>query len=105
MQNDYFELKGTDYRIEWNWGAISNFIEDTNLELSDIDKLTNKNPKVITKFIHSAFTEGGRLDGVPFPFSVDELGGLLEIADITELLKVYFQQIASKKSEGKAKKK
>ena len=85
-------------------GAISNFIEDTNLELSDIDKITNKNPKVITKFIHCRIHRGGGIGWCPLPFSVDELGGLLEISDITELLKVYFQQIASKKSEGRQKK-
>lgn len=105
MQNDYFELNGQDHRIEWNWNSISNFIEDTDLELADIDKIVQKKPRVITKFFHVAFVEGGRLDGIPFPFTPEELGGMLEVNDVTELLKIYFAQIASKQSQGKAKKK
>ena len=105
MIADYVEIDGKDYRIEWNWNTITNFLQTTGKELADIDRIAGMNPSDITRFVHCALVEGCRIDGVEFPFTVEQFGGLMEVADIPVVLEIYQGQIANKTSRMKAKKK
>ena len=105
MIADYVEIDGKDYRIEWNWNTVTNFLQTSGRELADIDRIAGMNPEDITRFIHCALVEGSRLDGVEFPFTAEEVGGMMEVQDIPVALGIYQQQIANKTSRMKVKKK
>lgn len=105
MQNDYIEIEGKDYRIEFNWNTISKFLTMSGRQLTDAEKISSLPAEDITLFIHCAMVEGCRLDGGKFPFTVDEVGGMMDIADIPVLFAIFSDQMSSKKVNIKAKKK
>lgn len=105
MQNDYIEIDGKDYRIEFNWNTISKFITLSGRQLIEAEKIASLPAEDITLFIHCALVEGCRLDGEKFPFTVDEVGGMMDIADIPVLFAIFSDQMAAKKTNIVAKKK
>ncbi|HOI48335.1 MAG TPA: hypothetical protein PK167_03465 [Prolixibacteraceae bacterium] len=105
MKHDLIEISGTDFRIEFNWNAISNFIETEGLSLSKIDQLDNLTPSQITRLIHAGICEGCRLDGVKFPYSANDLGAALGVEEVAAVLKIYQAHTTAKNSTVKPGKK
>jgi hypothetical protein len=105
MKYDSIEINGKDYRIEFNWNTIVNFIDADNLTLADLDRLGTMSPRQITNLIWCALKEGCRLEKVEFPFSVEDLGAVLGVETITEILKIYTRQTSTSVVVVKTKKK
>lgn len=104
MKFDSIEINGKDYRIEFNWNTVCNFIERENKTLADLEKLNEMTPKQITSLLYSGMLEGCRMEGVSFPFSLDDFGAALSVTDIADILNIY-RRHTSVQSRVKAKKK
>ena len=105
MKHDTIEINGTPYRVEFNWNAISNFLEEEDLALNSIDDLTTLKPSQITRFIFEAVKEGSRMQGVDFNFDVKEFGAAIGIAEVGKLLVVFQRQSTAGNKAEKTKKK
>lgn len=93
MKKDTVEINGTDYRIEFNWNAVSNFLEDEGIEVEDLDKMGKLKPSQITKLIFHGIKEGARLQGKELPFTPLDLGAALNVQSIADILTIYRRQI------------
>ena len=105
MKHDTIEINSTQYRIEFNWNAIVSFLEEEDLQLSDIDDLKALKPSQITNFIFQAVKEGARMQGVEFPFDVKQFGASIGIADVGKLLVVFQRQSTGNNTMQETKKK
>ena len=105
MKYDSIEINGTDYRIEFNWNTVCNFIENENKTLADLDRLNEMTPRQITSFIYEAIKEGCRMENVSFPFTLQDFGAMIRIQEIAEILKIYTKQTSVPVSVIKTKKK
>lgn len=104
MKNDYLILDGEKCRIEFNWNAVSDFLEENGLELSAMDQLVKMKPSQITNLIHHALIEGARLDKKEYKFSSKDVGSVLSITDVSNIL-IIFQSHVNKKNTGEEAKK
>lgn len=105
MKHDSIEINGEEYRIEFNWNTVCNFIESQNKTLADLDKLNEMTPRQITAFIFEAIIEGCRLQNVTFPFTIEDFGAAIGFNEVAEILKIYTRQTSVPASVVKAKKK
>jgi hypothetical protein len=105
MRNDYIEINGKKFRIEFNWNAISSFIEDNNLSLSSIDELDNLKPSQITSLIFNAIKEGARIENIPFNFNEKDVGASLSLKNISDILVVFNRQVQATNANQPVKKK
>ena len=92
MKYDTITINETDYRVEFNWNAITDFLESQNLGLADADDLRQLKPSQITALVHSAVKEGARLEQKEFPYTVRDFGAAIGAAEITALLQIYKAQ-------------
>ena len=99
MKNDYIEINGKKYRVEFNWNAITDFLESEGLQLSDVDDLRELKPRQVTGLVYAGVCEGCRLDGKEFTFSKLEFGAMVKPPQIGELLLIYQRHTSVKKSE------
>lgn len=105
MKNDYIEINGEKFRIEFNWNAISLFIEGNNLTLSSIDELNNLKPSQITSLIFNAVKEGARLENKTFDFNEKDVGASLSLKNISDILIVFNRQVQATNANVPVKKK
>lgn len=105
MLNDYVEISGEDYRIEWNFNAIAHFTNETGTKFSEIDNIGNWGADMMLKFIHAALVEGERLDGKKFPFDLETFGAMIQVTNLPVFFEIFKSQIAGQTAEIKAKKK
>lgn len=107
MKRDTILINDQEYWIEFNWDAVTDFLETENLELMDIDNLQKLNPKKITSLFYSGVKAGATLQGVPFDFDREQFSSILNIKDATNLLIIYARhsQAESKVSKKPEKKK
>lgn len=105
MKNDYIQINDTDFRIEFNWNALSDFLENQNIELSDVDKIENLKPHQVTALIYFAVKEGARMEQKDFPFDMRDFGAKLNQTDLADLLVVYRRQSQVKSKVSNTKKK
>ena len=89
MKHDTISINQTDYRVEFNWNAICDFLESENLKLTDVDALDNLKPTQITALIYAGIKEGARMENQDFPFSIKDIGAALTITDIAALLEIF----------------
>lgn len=99
MKNDYIEIDGKKYRVEFTWEAIVNFLEDENLALSDVDDLKNLKPRQVTSLIFAGVVEGCQLDNVEFPFSKKEFSSMIRPYHIGDLITIYTRQTLKENSK------
>jgi hypothetical protein len=104
MKYDSIEINGKDYRIEFNWNTVCNFIEKEKKTLADLEKLNELPPRQITCLLWCGMVEGCRLEGIDFPFTVDDFGAALTVNDIADIFNIY-RRHTSVTSKVKAKKK
>jgi len=102
MKNDYIEISQKKYRVEFNWNAITDFLESEGLSLSDADDLKNLKPRQITGLIYAGVVEGCRMDAAEFPFSKLDFGAAISPPQVGELLLIYARhtQVKNKPSTG-----
>lgn len=105
MRHDHVEIDDKCYRIEFNWNTVTNFLEDEGKTLADLENMGNLTAKSITRLVYNAIQEGCRLEGIAFPFTVEDLGAALGAHEIAEILKIYHRQTANPNAKVKAKKK
>lgn len=106
MKNDYIQInKNEEYRIEFNWNALSDFLEHEGIELSDIDKVDNLKPAQITSLIYFAVKEGARMEGKEFTYDMKQFGASLTPNDMADLLVIYRRQSEVKSKVSVSKKK
>lgn len=89
MKHDHIEINGLNYRVEFNWNAITDFLESENLQLTDADNLKELKPRQITGLIYAGVVEGCRLDGTAFPFTKLDFGASITPQMVGELLLIY----------------
>lgn len=94
MKFDTIEINGQNYRVEFNWNAIVDFLESENLKLTDVDALDNLKPGQITALIYAGIKEGARLEDKTFDYSVKDLGAALNIQEIAAMLEIFKAQTA-----------
>lgn len=103
MKHDAIELDGVLWRVEFNWNAISEYLEANNMDLSAIDDLKTMKPKQITELVYYGLVEGARLEGKEFPYSVKDLS--LSVRDVTALLVIFSRHVNVTNTHDVAKKK
>ena len=96
MRKDCIEIKGKSYRVEFDWNAIANFLENEGLSLEQADDLRNLRPRQITGLIHAGIKEGCSLEKIDFPYTKEELGAMLQPVDVGDLIMIYARQTSSK---------
>jgi len=89
MKNDYIEIDGKKYRVEFNWNAITDFLESEGLKLTDADDLKQLKPRQVTGLIFAGVVEGCRMDAIEFPFSKLDFGAMISPPQVGELLLIY----------------
>lgn len=89
MKNDYIEINNQKYRVEFNWNAITDFLESEGLQLTDADDLKQLKPRQVTGLIYAGVVEGCRMDGTEFPFSKLDFGAMINPPQVGELLLIY----------------
>lgn len=105
MKHDHIEIDGKNYRIEFNWNAISDFCRREGLILSNLDDLAKCTPAQITTLIHAGIAEGCRLEKVEFPYSELDLGAMLNPASIRDITTIYTRHVQAEGLAVHAKKK
>lgn len=105
MKFDSIEIGSQSYRIEFNWNTISEFLETENKTLADLDKMAQMSAKQITRLIWCGLREGCRLNGNDFTLTVEDVGAMLNMNTITEILKIYTRHTTSSVATVKPKKK
>lgn len=115
MKNDFIEISGKKYRVEFNWNAITDFLESEGLTLSDADDMKKLKPRQITGLIYAGVVEGCRMDHQEFPYSKLEFGTMINPPQVGELLFIYqrhtsvtgrdaINRVSNEKTEPKKKK-
>jgi len=92
MKNDTIIINNTEYRIEFNWNAMADFLETEGIKLSDVDKLENLTAKQVTGLIYSGVKEGARMENKPFPYQREDIGAHLSTTDVAKLVTIYRRQ-------------
>lgn len=95
MKNDYIEISGKKYRVEFNWNAITDFLELEGLSLSDVDNLKDLKPRQVTGLIFSGVVEGCYLDNIEFPYTKREFGTMINPTHVGELMLIYSRQTSA----------
>jgi len=98
MKNDYIEIANKKYRVEFNWNAITDFLESEGLQLTDADDLKQLKPRQVTGLIYAGVVEGCRMDATEFPFSKLDFGAMISPPQVGELLLIYQRHTTIKKS-------
>jgi hypothetical protein len=98
MKNDYIEINDKKYRVEFNWNAITDFLESEGLQLTDADDLKQLKPRQVTGLIYAGVVEGCRMDAIEFPFSKLDFGAMISPPQVGELLLIYQRHTTIKKS-------
>jgi len=80
--------------VEFNWNAITDFLETEELGLADIDDLRTLKPSKITALIYAAVKEGARMQKKDFPFSVKDFGAVIGVAEVTAMFQIFRAQTA-----------
>lgn len=96
MKKDHIQIGGKNYRVEFNWNAITDFLEREELSLDMVDDLRTLKPSKITGLIYAGVCEGCRLDEQVFPFSKLEFGAMVTPPIVGELLLIYRRQVEYK---------
>ncbi len=88
---NYLVINGKKYRIEFNWLAQANFLDENNLSMFDMNKSTLK-PTEALNFIYHAVKEGCRLQKIVFPYSEEDLAAALTPAAIENIFIIFISQ-------------
>jgi len=99
MKHDHIEINGTKYRVEFNWNAITDFLESENMALTDADDLRQLKPSQVTGLIYAGVVEGCRLENTPFQFSKLDFGAMISPPVVGQLLLIYQRQTAPTKQQ------
>lgn len=102
MKHDHIEIAGKKFRVEFNWNAITDFLESENLSLADADNLKNLRPSQITGLIHAGVKEGCRLDKVEFNYTKTDFGAMIGPLEAGKIMFIYQQHTTRSKSAGEA---
>lgn len=105
MKYDVVEINEKQYRIEFNWNTIVDFIDRSGMTLADLDKFGTMSPRQITTLIFCAIKEGCRIEKIEFPFTPEDMGAALGVSEISDILKMYTRQTSSSGTVPKSKKK
>jgi hypothetical protein len=92
MKHDKIQINDKQYRIEFNWNALANFLEAENLKLSEIDKLEELSAKMVTALIYEGVKEGARMQGDEFNFTKEDFGANISTTDVAAMLMIYRRQ-------------
>lgn len=79
---DCVEIDGKEYRIEYNFNAIAEFLEMTGRSLGDLTDLGEISAKEMLTLIWCGISEGERLEGRKMEIGRDELGAVIGPEDI-----------------------
>ncbi len=89
MKHDHIIINDAEFRIEFNWNALCDFLETEKLKLTDVDALDNLMPSQITSLIYAGVKEGARLEGKELTFSRLDLGAAMGVQDIAAMLEIF----------------
>lgn len=95
MKHDAIEINGKRYRIEFNWNAISCFLDATGLGLESLEDPSKMKPSEITELLFQSVVEGCRMDQEDFPFNKVDFGAALDLLTIAGMMKVFTNQVQS----------
>ena len=105
MKNDNIELGGKKYRIEFNWNAISVWMDITGKSIDHLVDMKDVRGSELTELCYQSVVEGCRRDGVEFPYSKLDFGAELNPKTIGDLMKVLERHMQSRTSIVNPKKK
>lgn len=89
----YLELSGKKYRVEVNWNANTDYLDQIGGEdLSALDNLATMKASEFLLYIHCCIKEGERMDEREFKLTTLDLGGIMRQGDILKFVDIYKQQ-------------
>jgi len=100
---DYLEIDGKNYRIEYNFNAIGDYLDRTGKSLSDLMDFGSIKAKEMLMLIWCGVYEGERLEGRELELSVEDLGAILAPEDIHNAIDVMTKHMTPH-TDGKAAK-
>jgi len=101
--NDYIEIEGKKYRVEFNWNTIANFLDAEKIPLDKLDDMSKMTANQVSSLIYSAMKEGCRKDKIDFPYVKEDFCAMLQPDDVGALIFIYQKQTTSKQLKIKKK--
>ena len=105
MRYDNIEIAGKQYRIEFNWNAISAWMDETGQHFDDLVDVSKIKGSHITELCYQAVVEGCRMDGVEFPYSCKDFGAALQPQMIGAFMQIFTNHMKSMTTVVNTKKK
>ena len=95
MKYDNIEIAGKQYRIEFNWNAVSAWMDETNLEFETLTDVKKIKGSALTELCYQSVLEGCRMEGVEFPYSKMDFGAALHVNIIADFFKILKRHMES----------
>jgi hypothetical protein len=105
MKFDNVEISGKKYRIEFNWNAISAWMDITGHQFDDLTDVKNIKGAELTELCYQGIVEGCRLEGMEFPFTVKDLGATMSPITVASFMKVFTTHMSAMTAVVNSKKK
>lgn len=95
MKYDNVEIGGKKYRIEFNWNAISGWMDITGHQFDDLADVKKIRGADLTELCYQGILEGCRLESVEFPFTVKDLGAVMSPKTVAAFMNVFTAHMSS----------
>lgn len=96
---DFVEIGGKEYRVEFNWNALGDYLEEKGCGLQDLQKFTDMGANDMTILAWAGIKEGERLEGRKFEMSPRDLGVYLTGSDATAIIDIFSRHYLGKDAE------
>jgi hypothetical protein len=100
---DKIQINRKEYRIEFNWNALTTFMESVGMNFGDIDNFEKLNAEQFIKLIYEGVREGTRLQKKEFPYSVEDFIAMLTPEAVESFSLIFQAQNIKSLSELKKK--
>lgn len=86
---DFVTINDREFRVEINWNAISEFLDQRNYSLSELSNFADFSAKDINTLLYCAIQEGERMEGRKLELSMQDICSELDAGDIGQFLEIF----------------
>ena len=103
IDKDSIQINDKSYRVEYNWEAVTSFLEAEDLPFGVLDEFAKLTPRQLTRLCYQGVVSGCKLDGFKFPYTFEAFMGAIRMPVIHDLILIY--QYHATNTKGVKKKK
>lgn len=92
MARKFIEIGGKPYRVEANWNAISEFLDDRGKNLSDMAHFQDFNTGDLNTLLYRSVEEGERLEGRDLGMTKKDFLAQIGAGTLVEFLTIFTKQ-------------